>query len=163
MKFKLYLLVLFIFSAFSCTPSQDEEETLTATINGEEWEFFEINVNREPDGMKIQAMGYLEGDGGAIPVNLKIDVIEMADEGPISTPYVAYFAPNTQDLAARATIEPTDKPVVFDTELDVNSRGRFVITEATDSIISGEFNFIATDKSGRRLEVENGRFNNLRL
>lgn len=163
MKFKSFLFAFFVFIFLSCAPSQEEEETLTATINGEEWEFYEVTVNREADGMEIQAMGYLEGDRGAVPVNMKINVVEIENGGPISTPYVAYFAPNTQELAATATIEPTDQPDIFDTELSVNAQGTFTITEATDSVISGEFNFIATDKVGRRLEVENGRFNNLRL
>lgn len=165
MNFRSYLLALLaVFTFFSCGSSdENREDKLTATINGEEWEFFNVSVERtEEDVLEINADGYLEGDRGAIPSHLMMTIVGVPENEPINTPYELTFAPSTTGTAAHATIEPEGAPSVFDTQLDVNTNGVIVITEASDSQISGEFNFIATDQEGRRLEVENGRFNNLR-
>ena len=164
MNIRTYLLALFtVVSFLSCNSSDNnqQESKLTATINGEEWEFFEVEVNRGNEGLDITGLGYLEGDQGAIPVRLNMSVVDLPPEGEITTPYKAYFAPNTLEDAALATIKPEDQPVTFETELDPNALGTFIITEASGNQISGEFNFVATDKTGRSLKVENGQFNQL--
>ncbi len=167
MNIRSTILALFVALGFlSCNSSgenQQENNKLTATINGEEWEFFEVDVKRGDAGIEITGQGYLGGDRGAIPVQLTMSVVDVPATGQISTPYKAYFAPNTQENAALATIKPEDAPGPFDTELDPNALGTLIISEATENEISGEFNFVATDANGRKLEVENGRFNNLSL
>lgn len=164
MMIRMYLLALFtVFCFFSCNSSGEsqEESTLTATINGEEWQFFDIEVNRDNGGLDISASGYLEGNQGAVPVQLEMKFVDVPVEGDITTPYTAYFSPNTQEDAVIATIKPADQPETYDTSLDPNATGRLVITDASNNQISGEFNFVATDKAGRQLEVENGKFNQL--
>lgn len=164
MKIRMYLLAFFtVFCFISCSSSgeSEEESTLTATINGEEWQFFDVDVNRSNGGLDISASGYLEGNQGAVPVQLEMKLVDVPVEGEITTPYTAYFSPNTQEDAVIATIQPGDQPETYDTNLDPNATGSLVITEASDNQISGEFNFIATDKSGRQLEVENGKFSKL--
>lgn len=170
MNLRSYLLAfLAAFTFLSCgsTEENGEDDRLTATINGEEWEFINVTVNREnnPDGdvIEINATGYLEGDRGAIPTSLMMEIVGLPSNESISTPFELSFAPSTTGTAAHATIEPEGSPGVFDTHLDVNADGIIVITEATDNQMSGEFRFTATDQQGRSLEVENGKFNNLRF
>lgn len=167
MNLRMYILAVFAaFSFLSCNSSSSEnqqENKLTATINGKEWQFFEVDASRGDEGIEITGLGYLEGDRGAIPVHLTIKVVDVPPAGEITTPYKAYFSPNTQEDAALATIRPEDQPETYDTQLDSNALGTFTITEATDKQLSGEFKFVATDKSGRTLEVENGRFSKLSL
>lgn len=167
MNLRSYLLAfLAVFTLFSCGSSdEDSEERLTATINGEEWEFINIRTSRqnEPDGdvIEISADGYLEGDRGAVPTNMTMEVVGLPPNERINTPFEITFAPGTTGTAAHATIGAEGTPATFDTHLDVNTEGVLVITEASDSQMSGEFRFTATDQEGRSLEVENGRFNNL--
>lgn len=159
----LALLPLLVF--FSCNSSSEEnaEPTFTATINGESWEFYDLTANRNGEDVEIQGKGYLNGDRGAVPVDLKMTIVALPEVENIETPFTAYFAPNTLESAVFATIEPTDQQVVYDTKLDPNARGNLVIQEVNNSSISGEFNFIAADKTGRTLEVSNGKFSNLDL
>lgn len=169
MNLRSYLLAfLAVFTLFSCGSSDENgEDRLTATINGEEWEFFVVNVDRqnEPDGdvIEITANGYLEGERGAVPTNMTLEVVGLPPNDRINTPFEITFAPGTTGTAAHATINAEGTPATFDTHLDVNADGVLVITEASDSQMSGEFRFTATDQEGRSLEVENGRFNNLRF
>lgn len=167
MNLRSYLFAfLTVFILFSCGSSDENgEDRLTATINGEEWEFINVNVNREnkPDGdvIEITATGYLEGDRGAVPTSLMMEVVGLPPNEEINTPFEISFAPSTTGTAAHATIEPEGAPAVFDTHLDVNTNGVFVITDVNDATMSGEFRFTATDQEGRSLDVENGRFNNI--
>lgn len=139
------------------------ESKITATINGEEWKSYNVQLDYSEEGMEIEAGGYLPAEARPIPATMHITVVGLPEGGEITTPYRAYFVPNTQENAAVASIRPDDMPEVYETELDPNAEGAFVITEATGSSISGEFNFIATDKNGRTLKVENGTFTNLSL
>lgn len=153
---------LAVITFFSCNSDENEEDRLTATINGEEWEFFSVTVERpEEDVLEIKANGYLEGDRGAVPSKLTMTMVGVPQNGSIETPFEFSFAPSTTGTAAHATIESENTRSVFDTQLDVNTNGVIVIREASDSLISGEFNFIATDKLGKRIEVENGRFKDI--
>lgn len=169
MNLRFYLLaVLAVFTLFSCGSSNENgEERLTATINGEEWEFINVRVNRENksdgDVIQINATGYLEGERGAIPTSLMMEIVGLPPNERIDTPFELSFAPSTTGTAAHATIEPEGSTGVFDTHLDVNTNGRIVITEATNNQMSGEFRFTATDQEGRSLEVENGKFNSIRF
>lgn len=169
MNLRFYLLaVLAVFTLFSCGSSNENgEERLTATINGEEWEFINVRVNRENksdgDVIQINATGYLEGERGAIPTSLMMEIVGLPPNERIDTPFELSFAPSTTGTAAHATIEPEGSTGVFDTHLDVNANGRIVITEATNNQMSGEFRFTATDQEGRSLEVENGKFNSIRF
>lgn len=140
-----------------------DKNRITATINGEEWKSFNVQTDYSEEGLEIEAGGYLPGEARPIPATMHITIVGIPAGAKIHTPYRAYFAPNTLENAAIATITPDDMPEVYETELDPNAKGAFVITEATDSSISGEFNFIATDKNGRTLRVENGTFTNLSL
>lgn len=167
MNLRSYLLAfLAAFTLLSCGSSEEEgEDRLTATINGEEWEFINVRVNREnnPDGdvIEINATGYLEGDRGAIPTSLMMEIIGLPSNEGITTPFEISFAPSTTGTAAHATIEPEGSAGVFDTKLDINTEGIIVITDINESQMSGEFRFTATDQQGRSLEVENGKFNDL--
>lgn len=166
MNLKFYLIAFLAFlTFFSCNSSDEnnEEDKLTATLNGEEWEFFSVRVNSNPEEevLEIKANGYLEGDRGALPVALTMTMVGVPPIEELNTPYEFSFAPSTIGTAATATIESDITQSVFDTALDVNTNGVIVITETSDSLISGEFNFIATDKMGRRMEVENGRFKDI--
>jgi hypothetical protein len=166
MNLRMYILAVFAaFSFLSCNSSGENQQEikLTATINGEEWQFFEVDATRGDGGIEITGLGYLEGNQGAVPVHLTMKVVDVPAAGEIATPYEAYFSPNTQENAALATIRPEDQPEAYDTQLDPNAIGTLTITEATNNQFSGEFNFVATDKAGRKLEVENGRFNKLSL
>lgn len=161
----LLLALLPLLVCFSCNSSSEEnaEPTFTATINDESWEFFDVTANRNGEDVEIRGKGYLDGDRGAVPVDLRMTLVALPEPENIETPYTAYFAPNTLEKSVYATIEPGDEQVVFDTKLDPNARGTFVINEVNNSSINGEFNFIAVDKVGRKLEVNNGKFNNINL
>lgn len=140
---------------------EERSNRITATINGEDWEFFDASVNRAGDELEINGQGYIGGDETTEPMNLQITIVGVPEQGEINAPFEASFAPNTEGVAATATIIPVNQPLVFDTELDANADGRIEISEVEGNTISGDFNFIATDQGGRSLEVTNGRFNNL--
>lgn len=145
------------------TEEKADKNKITATINGEEWKSYNVQVDYSEEGLEIKAGGYLPGEARPIPATMHISVVGIAEGAKIHTPYKAYFAPNTLENAAIANIRPDDMPGVYETELDPNAEGAFVIIDATESSISGEFNFIATDKNGRTLKVTNGTFTNLSL
>lgn len=165
MNYKNFLsalfLTFFIFSCGSNGESTEEESRLTATVNGAEWEFYEVNAERSGQELKITGQGYLEGDRNAVPMNLEMTVTGLPAEGEIPTPFEALFSPNTTGNAVVATLLPVDRPSVFDTKLDPNAQGRFVINEVSNEAISGEFSFIATDNAGRSLKVTNGKLNEI--
>lgn len=166
MRNKTLLLALLPFLVFfSCNSSseEDDEPQFTATINEENWEFYDLTASRNGEDVEIVGKGYLNGDRGAVPVDLSMTLVALPEPAQIETPYTAYFAPNTQGRAVFATIDPIDQDHVFDTKLDPNAIGTFVINEVNGNSISGEFSFIAVDKVGRKLEVTDGEFNNLIL
>ncbi len=161
-----FLALLPLFLIFSCNSSGgSSEEKFTATINDENWEFYDLTASRNGEDLEIRGKGYLNGDRGAIPVDLTMTIVSVpeTDQLKSQTPYTAYFSPNTQETAVHATIEPQDSQLVYDTKLDPNGTGELVITEVEGSSISGEFTFTATDRSGRKLEVTDGKFNGLQL
>lgn len=164
MKLRLYFLAFLLSSfIFSCNTGSEngENKQLTATVNGEDWEFYDVNVNRTGDGFEISAQGYLEGDRTSVPMNLEMTIVGLTEQTEMNTPVEFLFSPNTQGLAATATLIPVDRPFVFDTQLDPNAAGVFIINEANENTISGEFRFVATDKGGRSLAVTDGNFTDL--
>ena len=161
MKLKHYLYIYFLFFSFaSCDSIGDAAvgHQLNAEVNGVEWEFADVEVNRSEDALVINAKGYVADEDGGEGVNLQMKIVGYPQQGEIETPYEASFAPNTQEIAALATLIPEDGAAVFDTKLNPNTTGTIVITEADDETISGRFNFIAADENGRTLEVTNGQF-----
>lgn len=159
--FSALFLIFFIFSCGSNGESSGEEQKLSATVNGEEWFFYNLDAERSAQDLEITGQGYLRGDRDTAPMDLKMTVTGLAAEGEISTPFEAYFSPNTTGNAALATIIPVDRTIVFDTKTGPATQGTFVINEAENGTISGEFSFVATDKGGRSLEVNNGKFNDI--
>lgn len=170
MKTKLFFsalfLTFFIFLLFSCGSGDSGgevsgEKKLSATVNGEEWIFYNVNTERSAQGLEITGQGYLEGNRETVPMNIELTVTGLPPQGEINTPFEALFAPNTTGNAAKATITPVDRPSVFDTGLDENAQGKFIIKDVSNDALSGEFSFVATDKGGRSLKIENGSFSGL--
>lgn len=161
----VYSLLLFFSLGMlaGCQVEKEEESNalFTATINGEAWKFYEMDVERMSDGLHMKGMGYLNGDRGAEGLNLDLVLVNIGNNSQLEPPFEAYFMPGTQGKAAVATIKPTDSPETYDTELDANAEGRLVITKLENNMISGTFNFVAKNEGGGQLEVSNGSFSNI--
>jgi hypothetical protein len=115
-------------------------------------------VKQTEDGMEITGLGYLNGERGAIGMNLSIKLLGINESSQLQPPFEAVFMPGTQDQAAIATIQPTDKQITYDTQLDANTKGLVRISQMQDGKISGSFNFIAKDQAGNEIRVEEGSF-----
>lgn len=161
MKLKYYLLsFLLIPFMVSCDLVGDKPvgHQLTAELNGEEWNFANVEVSRTEDALVITGIGYVATENSGEGVNLQMKIVGFPEEGEIETPYEAHFSPSTQEIAAIATLIPEDRPETFNTTLNPNTTGTIVITDADNNTISGQFDFIAADQNGRTLEVTNGQF-----
>lgn len=167
MKTTRYLLLLYVLIfSISCNMTNDpvEDHNITATIDGENWRFYDVTTSQTDAGdTRLQAKGYLYGDRGAEPANLEIVFVGVPNLASAGEGYTADFAPSSAGTSAYAVLRMPELARVYDTKLDPATRGTFTITEIKNNMMSGTFEFNAKDQAGNLVTVESAEFKDIPL
>ncbi|EMR01070.1 hypothetical protein ADICEAN_03794 [Cesiribacter andamanensis AMV16] len=156
---------LLMLAACNVEEGGTEEHTITATINGENWYFYDATIRPSDEGgMVLRAMGYLltEQDN-AERANLEITFTGLSSPDQLREGYVAEFAATNTGNSAFAVLRLPNQQLMFDTKLDPETQGTFTVESVEDNQMSGTFSFVAKDQLGRPVTVESGDFDEVEI
>lgn len=164
---KPYLLILLLFfAATACNVEKENaaDHQIAATINGEEWYFYNAEVSpTDNGGTTLTAQGYLLGDQGTEPATLNITFVGLPGITEEQEGYTASFAPTSNGKSAFATLTFPERNWQFDTKLDTEAQGTFTIEAVEENLMNGTFDFVVKDQAGNSLDLESADFTNVRI
>jgi hypothetical protein len=157
--------LLIMFSACNMQQDATDEHTITATINGEQWYFYNATVQAtEEGGTMLRAQGYLLSErDNAVPADLEITFTGVSSPEQLREGYEAHFAPTSSGNSAYAVLRMPNHQLMFDTKLDPETQGIFRVQAIENNSLSGSFRFVAKDALGRPVTVESDEFNDVEI
>lgn len=168
MKSTVYFFLFSLFFLLSaCNVEHDarDQHTITATINGEQWYFYNANVRANDEGgTMLRAQGYLYTErDNAEPADLEITFTGISSPEQLREGYEADFAPSNTGNSAFAVLRLPNQQLVFDTTLDPETQGVFRVESVEDNALKGSFRFVAKDQLGRPVTVESDEFDDVEI